>query len=315
MDLLENPASAIIQRLLTAYHWHKITITTAVFSFSWTWWEYAITLDDEISLIWQSRWSWIKFLFLVNRYLVLFSQTFDVVGYLLPKPTYNFCLAWVGYITVINGTLQVFIADIVLIIRLGAIYGRKKRIVVPVIVLYILTVAASSTVLGIQAHRATGTNEPVPGFFLCSLTSKLNILYAYWVPIAVFESIMFLLAAYRVISDFNVPKMESAYGPRSLLSIVVRDSLWYFVVVLTTGLANALEYRFASPGKYNVLHGPTSAALSISMSRVILNLRKTGRQENPLPTLQLSVLRFQAGRTRGTTIDTGDDGMTTTQAD
>ncbi|KAG7444664.1 uncharacterized protein BT62DRAFT_933711 [Guyanagaster necrorhizus] len=205
------------------------------------------------------------------------------------------------------GTLQVFIADIILIIRLGVIYSLKKHIVVPVIVLYILTVAASSTVLGIQENRATGTNEPVPGFFLCSLTSKLNILHAYWVPIAVFESIMFLLSAYRVISDFNVP--------RSLLSLVVRDPLWYFVVVLTTGLANALEYRFASPGKYNVLHGPTSAALSISMSRVILNLRKTGRQENPPPTLQLSVLRFQVGRTRGTTIDTGDDGMTTTQAD
>ncbi|KAK0445797.1 hypothetical protein EV421DRAFT_2034300 [Armillaria borealis] len=314
MDPLKNP-NAIIEALLSAYHWHKITMTTAVFSFTWTWWEFAITLDDEISVIWQSKWSWIKFLFFANRYLVLFSQTFDLIGYFLPKPSYNVGLAWVGYITIIDGTLQVFIADIILIIRLAAIYGRKKRVIVPVVVLYILTVAASSTVLAIQARNATGTNQPLPGIYLCTLTSKLNILYAYWIPISVFEVLIFLLAAFRVITDFNGPKVLSAYGPLSLLAIVVRDSLFYFVVVLITALSNALEYRFASPGKYNVLYGPTSAALSISMSRMILNLRKTGQQEMVPPSLPLSTLQFQGDRNCGTTIDTGDDGAITDQTD
>ncbi|KAG7441340.1 uncharacterized protein BT62DRAFT_490613 [Guyanagaster necrorhizus] len=261
----------------------------------------------------QSRWSWIKFLFFMNRYLLLFSQTFDFAGYFLPKPSYNVGHAWVGYIIVINGSLQIFVADIILIIRLGAIYGRKKSIVVPMVALYILNVAASSTVLAIQAKHSTGSNEPLPGIYLCWLTSKLNILYAYWIPIAVFESVMFLLAAFRVIDDFNVPKMEGTYGPRSLLAIIVRDSLLYFVVVLAAALANALIYRFAALEKYNVLHGATSAALSISMSRMILNLRKTGREENPPPSLQLSGLHFQEGSTPGTTIDTGDAVLTTSR--
>lgn len=249
----------------------------------------------------------------MNRYHVLFAQTFDLLGYLLPQPSYNFCNVWLGYITIINGTLQVFISDIILIIRLGAIYGRKKSIVVPVVALFVLTMAASVTVLAIQSMQWTGTNMPLPGVYLCALTSKLNILYAYWIPIVVFETLTFLLAAFRVIAEFNTPKMESTYGPRSLLEIVVRDSLLYFVVVLTTGLANALEYCFASPGKYNLLYGPTSAALSISMSRMILNLRKTGREENAPPTMQLSVLRFQGGH--GTTIETGDAEATTSRGD
>ncbi|KAK0187620.1 hypothetical protein F5146DRAFT_1003382 [Armillaria mellea] len=195
---------AIIQRLLSVYHWHQITMTTAVFSFTWTWWEFAITFDNE-----QSRWSWIKFLFIT---------TFDLI-----------CLAWVGYITIIDGTLQVFIADIILIIRLAAIYGRKKHVIVPVVVLYILTVAASSTVLAIRARNAKGalqdslsTNQPLPGIYLCTLTRKLNILYAYWqvfsswVPISVFEALIFLLAAFRVITDFKWPKGQQEIVAPSL---------------------------------------------------------------------------------------------------
>ncbi|KAK0243759.1 hypothetical protein EDD85DRAFT_784310 [Armillaria nabsnona] len=312
MDPFTIP-DAIIERLLSVYRWHKIAMTTTVFSFTWTWWEFAITLDDE-----QSKWSWIKFLFFTTFDLIcilMFGPGFKVIFFRnllitheISYPLDRFIrmmivgLAWVGYITIIDGTLQVFIADIILIIRLAAIYGRKKRVIVPVVVLYILTVAASSTVLAIQARNATGTNQPLPGIYLCTLTSKLNILYAYW---QVFSS--------RVTTDFNGPKVLSAYGPLSLLAIVARDSLFYFVVVLITGLSNALEYRFASPGKYNVLHGPTSAALSISMSRMILNLRKTGQQEMVPPSLPLSTLQFQGDRNRGTTIDTGDDGAITDQ--
>ncbi|PBK68622.1 hypothetical protein ARMSODRAFT_208439 [Armillaria solidipes] len=212
-----------------AYNLYRINTNARVFSFAWTWWEFAIILDDEISLIWM-RWSWIKFLFLMNRYHVLFAQTFDLPGYLLPQPSYNVRNVWLGYITIINGTLQIFISDIILIIRLGEIYGRKKSIVVPVVALFVLTMAASVTVLAIQSMQWTGTNMPLPGVYLCALTSKLYILYAYWIPIVVFETLMFLLAAFRVIAEFNTPKMESTYGPRSLLEIVVRDSLLYFVV-------------------------------------------------------------------------------------
>ncbi|KAK0496608.1 hypothetical protein EDD18DRAFT_211442 [Armillaria luteobubalina] len=92
--------------------------------------------------------------------------------------------------------------------------------------------AASATVLEIQFMQWTGTNVLLPGIYLCTLTSKLNILYAYWIPIVIFETLMFLLAAFIGIADFNTPKMKSTYGHRSLLEIVVRDSLLYFVFTL-----------------------------------------------------------------------------------
>lgn len=43
--------------------------------FVWQFFEWMITLDQEISLVWQwnSNWSLTKLTFLVNRYLVIFD--------------------------------------------------------------------------------------------------------------------------------------------------------------------------------------------------------------------------------------------------
>ncbi|PBK87105.1 hypothetical protein ARMGADRAFT_1016856, partial [Armillaria gallica] len=42
-------------------------------------WDYLITLDDEITLFWFSRRSWIKFLFFANRYIGLVLRIWDVI--------------------------------------------------------------------------------------------------------------------------------------------------------------------------------------------------------------------------------------------
>ncbi|KAK0466700.1 hypothetical protein IW261DRAFT_1520705, partial [Armillaria novae-zelandiae] len=58
-------------------------------------WDYLVTLDDEITLFWFSRQSWIKFLFFSNRYIGLLLRIWDIVWECLgnyDEPlSYNLC--------------------------------------------------------------------------------------------------------------------------------------------------------------------------------------------------------------------------------
>ncbi|KAJ8088605.1 hypothetical protein PM082_013848 [Marasmius tenuissimus] len=59
--------------------------------------------------------------------------------------------------------------------------------------------------------------------------------------------------------------------------VMFRDSTFYFIIMLAVALTNALVFRFGTPGLYDIAHGPTSAIVSIMLSRMIINLRKTAR--------------------------------------
>ena len=163
------------------------------------------------------------------------------------------------------GSAEIFIAEIVLIIRLWAIYGKSRLVLFGMSALLILTASASVAIAAVQnknsagrwhpcCHSMTcsltkcisfsGTNEPIPGLFLCLVTSPVGIYYAYWlvlvleslneicnslprrIPTVVFESAAFTLAAYKTVQHVK----EAGGGQHTLMILIFRDSSAYFVV-------------------------------------------------------------------------------------
>ena len=53
------------------------------------WYEYLLTLDQEISHIWAKKWALSIWIFVINRYTALFSVTFA----LLPATSYKVRIA------------------------------------------------------------------------------------------------------------------------------------------------------------------------------------------------------------------------------
>ncbi|OJA17249.1 hypothetical protein AZE42_12567, partial [Rhizopogon vesiculosus] len=74
--------------------WVRLAFTTAGHTFLV--YDYFLTLDDEISYIWNSPWTVVKVLFLVNRYGNLVVQTYirlEEAG-LLAHNSESFCLSF-----------------------------------------------------------------------------------------------------------------------------------------------------------------------------------------------------------------------------
>jgi len=97
------------------------------------------------------------------------------------------------------------------------------------------------------------------------------------IPHLIFESVSFLLVAYRTYTHHKDSNLTES--PVSLLSIIFRDSLIYFFVSLCIAITNAMVFRYGLPGIYNIAQGPSMAVFSIALSRMLMNLRKAGRED------------------------------------
>ncbi|KAJ8088591.1 hypothetical protein PM082_013834 [Marasmius tenuissimus] len=208
------------------------------------------------------------------------------------------CLFWVKYFQVITGTVELLVGEFILILRLWAIYKRKHIVLWPLLLLWAACGAASVTVLVMQSDGARGSNVPFPGINVCILTAKLNILWAYWVPFVVFEVVAFCLSAYKTFVHYQASQEYKLAGFRSvsLLMVMFRDSTFYFIIMLAVVLTNALVFRFGTPGLYDIAHGPTSAIISIMLSHMILNLRKTARVSGRAEVQGTELSSFQVQR-------------------
>ncbi|THH07283.1 hypothetical protein EW146_g9365 [Bondarzewia mesenterica] len=248
------------------------------------------------------------------KYLV--SRLSEVTDHTLPPHSARSCHFWVGYFQTITSIGELFVAEIILVFRLWAIYRQSRNILIGVLSLFLLSAVATVTVLAIQSKHAVGTNHPLPGIYICILTAKLNILYAVWIPVVVFEGVAFLLVASKA---FMHLKHAGDVGAKSIMGVIFRDSFLYFLAIYAISLTNAMIYKFgqvnsihslmvkslgkiltsgidAQPGLYNIPQGPSSALISITTSRMLLNLRQKAKQDAEIFAKEMSTLRFGSRR-------------------
>ncbi|PBK64413.1 hypothetical protein ARMSODRAFT_1023272 [Armillaria solidipes] len=156
-------------------------------------WEYLVTVYDEVDLFWSSKLSWIKCLFFVNRYLIIALRIWDIIA-----------------------TIQVMVMESILILRVWAIVGRKRNVLVSFSILLFLNVAAT---LGIYFAMPTST-----------------LTFYYWLPMILFELIMFLTAAFYGVRGVEATKfltqMRQNFGPKPITGLLLRDNVFHFLIVL-----------------------------------------------------------------------------------
>ncbi|KAH7890974.1 hypothetical protein F5I97DRAFT_1840407 [Phlebopus sp. FC_14] len=103
------------------------------------WYDYFLTLDQEVAYIWNAPWTVYKVAFLVNRYSNLFGQTFTLIeetGWIV-HDSQDFCERF-NLFSAIFPFLSAESIHIVVILRAWAIWGCKRRIAVILISIYLV---------------------------------------------------------------------------------------------------------------------------------------------------------------------------------
>jgi hypothetical protein len=114
--------------------------------------DHLLTLDNEFELIWTSSWSVGKVLFIINRYYSLISVIVNNYFLFGTNLTNSGCLKfyhWQGW----TGLIAVIIAEIILQMRLFALYFLDKKVLYLMVGTFILTSASAATIVNFALKR------------------------------------------------------------------------------------------------------------------------------------------------------------------
>jgi len=233
-------------------------------------------------MIWTLRWRLPKFLFLINRYIVppmLLMNAIVEATYPLLQSFCNFMVHWQPWTAVIAITT----VELVLIVRVSALYERNKIILRSLIVLFtceIIAVIINTSFL-VKGTAAVLGYEFLPS---CSGTSPSDT-YSFWVPFAAFEGIMMSLTIYKMIrhrNDLVNPTMR----------LLARDSSIYFIIMFASLLVNVMMFRYDTVLP-DVAMIPSSCIACIAVSRMMMNIRSLASNDpRDAETIPLGSVKF-----------------------
>ncbi|KAH7914575.1 hypothetical protein BJ138DRAFT_1143751 [Hygrophoropsis aurantiaca] len=190
------------------------------------------------------------------------------------------------------------VVQTILVIRLWAMYGRSRWILVSMTTFGTLQFIASAIIMGKSLNYAPVTTQPVPGFVVCSTTLP-SYFAAYWIPILAFESTLLILMLVKGWQNFrqqNVTVM-SGMTVESLGNLLVRDSIINFIVINATYLTNAVVWYWG-PELSTLIEAaaPWGVVLPPLMaSKLLLNLRDAFyRSSRPRENRSMELSTFHA---------------------
>jgi len=233
--------------------------------------DYMITFDQEIELIWKARWSMVKYLFLVNRYYILCCVIFNNYALFTTSLTDSFCLRWFqwqGW----TGLVGCMIAEIILQARIYALYLLNKKVLALMLTCFVASSTCAAVIMGRALSNITAVSELIPGMPFCIPLDVPPRFYTFWIPILAFETLLCALALGRGIQTARAERGTFRFR-RDLVNILVRDSVLYFLVILATYLTNLVVWSTQSEYLIEVPIAFSVAMSCVMGNRIILNVR------------------------------------------
>lgn len=229
--------------------------------------DHIINLDREIHLVWmQDKKQPACWLYIFTRFFALAYYIFDAIPITPAGGTgTKICAIYLmcdGIVTM----LSTLIVQVILQLRIYALYERSRSVLIFLLVLCALEIVVMAVLVGVTMSHL----ERVPILSTangCAYQGLLKASSLIWIPGLIFEPILFLLVAYKAWGS------NKRYPTIPIVRQIARDSLFYFVAVFAELLASAVVWLHAP--QYINIFNPWSAALpSLLGCRLMLNMRE-----------------------------------------
>ncbi|KLO19621.1 hypothetical protein SCHPADRAFT_898570 [Schizopora paradoxa] len=241
-----------------------------------------ITFGDEVEYVWSAPWSFPKVCFLFSRYYgaiavqILTFQSLSMWTTASEESTFDgsSCtpLACFKAITAVLLGLSV---EVVMLLRVLALYGNTRRILIFLVATYIIEFTATCTLMGVTVHNILVQTIPfAPGEFLsaspltgCNPLTVPFYFSSYWIAMILFQSILFGMMVLNMIRGFlSRCGLEGAVRT-PLLSVFFRDGTVFYAMILAALLANLILFKVSdSPvSQFAICLHLTGLSLAVSV--------------------------------------------------
>ncbi|KAI5116272.1 hypothetical protein M0805_002618 [Coniferiporia weirii] len=269
-----------------------------------------ITMDKEVKYFWKTPFTPISFLYFLNRYTGLLEALVDVR------------CGFVSWFFQISSWISILAVDVILLIRVLALYERSQKLTMCLSSLLVVEAAVMLWCL-VRIQLDIGIDISIRTSFAgignateCGISVDMPRLMfvLYWIPPTVFELVLLVLSV-RKGAEFW--RETAGLNGFKLIRVLIRDQVVYFALILACGVANVILI-YVDEGVMTAGTIFTNAtAPCILGSRILVNLREAAgrnvyasgrsRSGSESGAIDLGDMRFAQGRTARAQASTSDD--------
>ncbi|KAF8492880.1 hypothetical protein JB92DRAFT_3100265 [Gautieria morchelliformis] len=252
--------------LATLVSAERIVNASCFASLAFLLYDHVLTFDTEIRLVWNyPGHTFGKGLFLFNRYFGPFTLILYISMYTWPFVSLKVCTDY-HWVEIVSEVIAIVTSQSILMTRLYAVYERNIKLLVLFGILFVAEFSGSLAVVD------TGFPQSIPGppwiWAGCYVGPQPPLYFLTWIPPLICESILCFLMLYKAWTKYK-NNCDS-----SLLRLIIRDSVLYFLTMFAIFLINCLAWALASQNYLQVALW-WSIALPCSLcSRLLLNMRE-----------------------------------------
>lgn len=182
------------------------------------------------------------------------------------------------------------LSELLLQLRIYALWQLSKRILCLLVVSYIGTTVAAAIILHKTFVGAGAQVVLIPNGEMCLAVDFPKTIFRFWIPPLCFETLLCILAIVQAVRSYNSIFLLSTH---SLVYTLVTDSVLYYVGVFGVYLVCLLVWAVS---RMSLVEGPLALALSTSYilaNRIVLNLRVAENFPSPKSQTIETMLQFQ----------------------
>ncbi|KAJ7507383.1 hypothetical protein B0H11DRAFT_1971517 [Mycena galericulata] len=281
MDAAGQQLALLASYIQAVRYMHVVDITILLF-------DYSVTMDLEMSLMWSSKWSLSKFLFFLSRYSPLFDV--PVLLYYSMMPNLSFELCSQLHAAASWGTIfGIAVAEAILILRTYALSGRKRSVLIFFTTVWTIAILSSIVLLELFLRSVIYGPPPspdVPGCFLVDGD-------------VVFASVPFVLV---LLNDTIIMAYTLWIGLRNyrhsrnpLILALYRDGIKYYIFLSIISLINVATLLQAPKPMAQLFNTFLRVVHSVLSTRILLHVRNIEQIDSePTVVVRPAVISFAA---------------------
>ncbi|PFH47494.1 hypothetical protein AMATHDRAFT_67626 [Amanita thiersii Skay4041] len=266
---------AVVRRVLITNYSDVASI--ALFCF-----DYLLTLSLEIKYVWPSRWSIVKVLHVIMRYVPFFSVTFLLLVE-TPSRSAEACTILMKMYT-FGVVTAIFAAEAVLTLRIWAIYSRSRTLGLLLLVIYSGVVLSIFINVGIMLSYTKFAIIPLPSGPTCLVVRANRKLVFIWFVLAVYDAFQCILLGYQAYEAFRHG------GKFKLFDVIYKDGIIYYIFMMGMSMLGMIFIMSLPPEYLRLSAGPTHVIHTSLTARVVLHAREfVERQRAGLDWLSVNI--------------------------
>jgi len=196
--------------------------------------DYFLTFSREINYVWCRPWSWVSTMFILVRYLGLCWAILNALDF--SSFTADLKICTVNYLaSAWLFLLFLAAADLVMILRVYAMWDQSKMILRVLLSIYVPEVVIAFIFTGIYGNPSayfSVTIIQLPQFTHCNYSYDPPVpLWSYLSPNFFLGLALLILAVTQTLKQsFYMYKVTKTWQPNQYMKLLVRDGIIYFLV-------------------------------------------------------------------------------------